>query len=221
MSPRRLTLCLVGDVMLWVGWYGFNSGSAAATQAVANAFTTTTLATLVAAFAWTMAEYSRSGKPSILGFCCGAVAGLAAITPASGLVSPNGAIIIGLSAGLIPLVSWSLRSWFGYGLGLETFGVHALGGMLGVFLTGVLASEQSYNAGIATAGPAARINTLARLVAEGGLWFEQVKAILITLLLAGVVSAILAWFLKAVIRLHPGDSIYLSALDASKDAERS
>src|SRR5512132_653138 len=101
MPPHSMVLCMVGTGMLWVGWYGFNAGSAVGADGIAaNAFTTTTLATAVASFAWAMAEYLEKGKPSILGFCSGAVAGLVVITPACGFVNSTGAMIIGLAAGL-------------------------------------------------------------------------------------------------------------------------
>src|SRR3982751_451496 len=100
-----MVLCMVGTGMLWVGWYGFNAGSAVAADVIAaNAFTTTTLATAVASFTWAMAEYVSRGKPSILGFCSGAVAGLVVITPACGFVTANGAVLIGIAAGIIPFV---------------------------------------------------------------------------------------------------------------------
>src|SRR5437016_782154 len=103
MAPHNMVLCMVGTGMLWVGWYGFNAGSAVAADVIAaNAFMTTTLATATASFVWAMAEYITRGKPSILGFCSGAVAGLVVITPACGFVTANGAMIIGVAAGLVP-----------------------------------------------------------------------------------------------------------------------
>src|SRR5438094_7254944 len=103
MAPHSMVLCAIGTGMLWVGWYGFNAGSALAADGVAaNAFTTTTLATATASFVWPMAEYIMRGKPSILGFCSGAVAGLVVITPACGFVNSSGAVIIGVFAALIP-----------------------------------------------------------------------------------------------------------------------
>ncbi len=103
MPPHSMVLCMVGTGMLWVGWYGFNAGSAVAADGIAaNAFMTTTLATAVASFVWPMAEWIYRGKPSVLGFCSGAVAGLVVITPASGFVTAKGAVVIGIAAGLIP-----------------------------------------------------------------------------------------------------------------------
>src|SRR5437868_13341417 len=103
MPPHNLVLCMVGTGMLWVGWYGFNAGSAVGADVIAaNAFTTTTLATATASFVWAMAEFITRGKPSVLGFCSGAVAGLVVVTPACGFITSDGAIIIGILAGLVP-----------------------------------------------------------------------------------------------------------------------
>src|SRR5246500_2131092 len=116
MAPHSMVLCMVGAGMLWVGWYGFNAGSALGADGIAaNAFTTTTLATSVASFTWAMLEYILRGKPSVLGFCSGAVAGLVVITPACGFVDPTGGGIIGIAAGLVPFFfCWKVKSWFGY-----------------------------------------------------------------------------------------------------------
>ena len=142
---------------------------------------TTTLATAVASFVWAMAEYALRGKPSILGFCSGAVAGLVVITPACGFVTSTGAMIIGIVAGLIPfLACWKLKAWFGYDDALDTFGVHAVGGTLGALLTGFLATAAA-NPNLT--GDAAKANGLAKLVTDGGLWLEQLKAIGVTLVL--------------------------------------
>src|SRR6266487_3640742 len=142
MAPHSMVLCMIGTGMLWVGWYGFNAGSAVAADVIAaNAFTTTTLATAVASFVWPKAEWITKGKPSVLGFCSGAVAGLVVITPACGFVNCTGAVIIGIAAGLIPYFAcWKIKAWLGYDDALDTFGVHAVGGTLGAFLTGVLAT---------------------------------------------------------------------------------
>src|SRR6266540_2552829 len=129
MQPHSMVLCMVGTGMLWVGWYGFNAGSAVAADGVAsNAFMTTTLATAVASFVWPMAEWITRGKPSVLGFCSGAVAGLVVITPACGFVTAKGAVLIGILAGLVPYFAcWKIKAMFGYDDALDTFGVHAVG----------------------------------------------------------------------------------------------
>ncbi|MEY2411164.1 MAG: ammonium transporter, Amt family, partial [Verrucomicrobiota bacterium] len=150
MPPHSMVLCMVGTGMLWVGWYGFNAGSAGAADGVAaNAFMTTTMATAVASFVWPMMEWLIKGKPSILGFCSGAVAGLVVITPACGFVTVSGAIIIGIAAGIVPFLACAyLKAKLGYDDALDTFGVHAVGGTMGAFLTGCLA-RNSANANLA------------------------------------------------------------------------
>src|ERR1043166_9381687 len=188
MAPHNMVICMIGTGMLWVGWYGFNAGSAVAADGIAaNAFTTTTLATAVASFVWPMAEWMAKGKPSILGFCSGAVAGLVVITPACGFVNANGAVIIGIAAGIIPwFFCYKVKSWFGYDDALDTFGVHAIGGTLGAFLTGVLADAR-VNSNMADnladvgnkmdlANPATQ-NGLAQAVAHGTQWIAQIQAI--------------------------------------------
>ena len=225
MPPHSMVLCMIGTGMLWVGWYGFNAGSAVAADAIAaNAFTTTTLATAVASFTWPMAEWLFRGKPSVLGFCSGAVAGLVVITPACGFVDVNGAVIIGLAAGLIPfLACWKLKALLGYDDALDTFGVHAVGGTLGALLTGFLATPNA-NANLALITDAASANAatkngLARLVAHHMLWTEQLKAIGITLTLAVVGTAVIAFAVKAVIGLRPVEDVEHAGLDISEHGE--
>src|SRR5256712_3052100 len=182
MAPHSMVLCMVGAGMLWVGWYGFNAGSALGADGIAaNAFMTTTLATAVASFTWAMLEYGLRGKASELGFCSGAVAGLVVITPACGYVDPTGAIVIGVAAGVVPFFACTkLKSWFHYDDALDTFGVHAVGGTLGAFLTGVFATAR---ADANFAGSAAAQNGLEKIIGRF-LWLEQLKAIGITILLA-------------------------------------
>jgi ammonium transporter, Amt family len=220
MPPHNMVLCMVGTGMLWVGWYGFNAGSAVAADGVAaNAFLTTTMATAVASFVWAVAEWITRGKPSVLGFCSGAVAGLVVITPACGFVDANGSIIIGIAAGLIPYFAvWKLKNWFGYDDALDTFGVHAVGGTLGAFLTGVLATKNSGNSNL-TDGAAAKANGLANLIAHGGLWVEQLKAIGITLVLAVVGTVLIAYVVKAVIGLRPSPEVETAGLDLAEHGE--
>ncbi|MEI6391991.1 MAG: ammonium transporter [Verrucomicrobiota bacterium] len=218
MPPHSMVLCMVGTGMLWVGWYGFNAGSAVAADGIAaNAFMTTTLATAVASFTWAMAEYAFRGTPSILGFCSGAVAGLVVITPACGFVTSTGAIIIGVLAGLIPyLACWKLKSAAGYDDALDTFGVHAVGGTLGALLTGFLASAAA-NPNLT--GDAAKANGLAKLVTDGGLWVIQLKAIGITLCLAIVGTTIIAYIVRAIVGLRVPTEIEVSGLDLAEHGE--
>src|SRR2546421_9269605 len=126
MQPHSMVLCMVGTGMLWVGWYGFNAGSAVAADVIAaNAFTTTTLATAVASFVWAMAEYALRGKPSVLGFCSGAVAGVGGVTPPCGFVSANGAGVVGVMGGLVPLFArWKIKARCGADDALDAFCGH-------------------------------------------------------------------------------------------------
>src|SRR5213082_1349469 len=171
MAPHSMVLCMVGTGLLWVGWYGFNAGSALAADGIAaNAFMTTTLATAVASFSWAGLEWLLRGKPSVLGFCSGAVGGLVVITPACGFVDANGAVTIGVLAGAVPFFACTkLKSWFHYDDALDTFGVHAVGGTLGAFLTGLLATAR-VNSNLV--GTVAAQNTLANKLGHV-LWLEQ------------------------------------------------
>jgi ammonium transporter, Amt family len=218
MAPHSMVLCMVGTGMLWVGWYGFNAGSAVAADGIAaNAFTTTTIATAVAAFTWGMIEKIFRGHPSILGFCSGAVAGLVVITPATGFVNTTGAVIIGVLAAAGPyFFVTKVKARFGYDDALDTFGVHAVGGTLGAFLTGLLATG-AVNGNL-TSGAALK-NGLARLVTDGGLWHEQVKAIAITLLLSVIATLALGLIVKVVIGLRPLPEIERQGLDLAEHGE--
>lgn len=142
-APTNLLISLLGVGMLWVGWFGFNAGSAlTAGFAAANAMVTTQVATAAAALSWMFVEWGKSGKPSSMGFGCGAVAGLVAITPAAGFVNPMGAIIIGLIAGVVCYFgSTSLKRRLKYDDSLDVVGVHGIGGLVGAILTGVFAVE--------------------------------------------------------------------------------
>jgi ammonium transporter, Amt family len=144
MPPHNLTLTLIGASLLWVGWFGFNAGSALAADGRAGmAMLATQIATAAAALAWMFAEWYRMGKPSVLGIASGAVAGLVAITPAAGFVEPSAAAAIGLAAGVLCfLAATSLKRALGYDDSLDAFGVHGIGGIVGALLTGVFASSQ-------------------------------------------------------------------------------
>jgi Amt family ammonium transporter len=135
-----VVLTVIGASLLWVGWFGFNAGSAVASDGRAGmAMVVTQFATAAAALAWMFTEWLTKGKPSVLGIASGAVAGLVAITPASGFVGPTGALIIGIAAGVICFVaSTSVKRAFGYDDSLDAFGVHCVGGIVGALLTGVL-----------------------------------------------------------------------------------
>ena len=140
MAPHNLVLTLVGASLLWVGWFGFNAGSAVAADGRAGmAMVVTQVATAAAALSWMFAEWMFKGKPSVLGIASGAVAGLVAITPASGFVDTSGALVIGIAAGVICFwAATSLKHMLGYDDSLDAFGVHCIGGIVGALLTGVL-----------------------------------------------------------------------------------
>ena len=144
MPPHNLTLTLIGASLLWVGWFGFNAGSAGAADGRAGmAMAVTQIATAAAALGWMFAEWIVKGKPSVLGIASGAVAGLVAITPASGFVGPSPAVVIGIAAGVICFfAATSLKSALGYDDSLDAFGVHCIGGIIGALLTGVFASKE-------------------------------------------------------------------------------
>jgi len=144
MRPHSLVLSTVGACLLWVGWFGFNAGSALAANGLAtSAFIATHFAAAAAALGWMVAEWMKTGKPSILGAISGAVAGLVAITPASGFVTPMPAMLIGLIAGVVCYLMVSVvKNMFGYDDALDAFGVHGIGGTLGAVLTGVFATKE-------------------------------------------------------------------------------
>jgi Amt family ammonium transporter len=215
MPPHSMVLCMIGTGMLWVGWYGFNAGSAVAADVIAaNAFTTTTLATAVASFVWPLAEWIFRGKPSVLGFCSGAVAGLVVITPACGFVTPTGAVVIGIVAGLVPwFFCWKVKSWFGYDDALDTFGVHAIGGTIGALLTGFLARNVA-NPNLATNLKDKVTDSLFQ-----PLVLEQIKAVLLTLVLATVGTTIIAYIVRATVGLRVSPEVETSGLDLAEHGE--
>ena len=220
MSPHSMVLCMVGTGMLWVGWYGFNAGSAVAADGVsANAFMTTTLAAATAGFVWAIMEKVLKGHASILGMCSGIVAGLVVITPACGFVDATGAMIIGVAAGIVPFIFVVyLKSVFGYDDALDTFGVHAVGGTLGAILTGVLATS-SVNGNLTDVNTYAATNGLAKRMIEGGLLGQQLMAIGITLAISIVGTVVIAYVIKAVIGLRPSTEAESAGLDISDHGE--
>ena len=147
MPPHNMTMTFIGAALLWFGWFGFNAGSALAADGLATlAFVTTNTAAAMAAFSWIVAEWVHRGKPTALGAVSGAVAGLVAITPAAGFVSPMSAILIGFVAGVLCYAAVSLKPRFGYDDSLDVLGIHGVGGTWGALATGLLAST-AINAG--------------------------------------------------------------------------
>jgi Amt family ammonium transporter len=205
-APHSLTLTMVGTGILWVGWYGFNAGSALAADGIAaQAFMTTTLAAAIAGLTWALIDWIRIGKPTVLGFCSGIVGGLVVITPAAGFVTANGSVIIGVLAGIIPYFAVTyLKKWFKYDDALDTFGIHGVGGTLGAILTGVLATS-AVNPGI-----------------EGltdGLVIEQIKAVMFTAVLSIVATVIIAYIVKMIVGLRPTKDDEQIGLDMADHGE--
>jgi Amt family ammonium transporter len=209
--PHSMVFTAIGTGMLWVGWYGFNAGSAVAADGIAaGAFTATTLATAVASTVWPMLEWITRRKPTVLGFCSGVVAGLVVITPGAGFVTPTGAVIIGVFAGVVPFLACTkLKSWLKYDDALDTFGVHGVGGTMGALLTGFFA-ESSANGNLAT--------NLASLVGRT-LWIEQLKAIALTMALSIGGTAVLALLIKLAIGLRPAREDEEQGLDDIEHGE--
>lgn len=220
MAPHSMVLCMAGTGMLWVGWYGFNAGSALAADGIAaNAFLTTTLAAATAAFVWGITEWIHKGHPSILGFCSGVVAGLVVITPACGFVDAKGAMIIGVLAAIVPYIFVVLvKGMLGYDDALDTFGVHAIGGTLGALMTGVLATS-SVNGNLTEANGYAKTNGLDKIVASGSLLGEQIQAVLITLILSVVATVLIAYVVKIVVGLRPTPEVESQGLDITEHGE--
>ena len=206
MTPHSMTLCMVGTGMLWVGWYGFNAGSALGADAIAaNAFTTTTLAAATAGFVWPMIEWITRGKPSVLGFCSGIVAGLVVVTPACGFITPTSAVLVGVVAGIIPYLACSfLKKMIGYDDALDTFGVHGIGGTLGAILTGILADEKANSV----------VGGL-----KDGLLGAQLKAVALTIVWSVVATAIIAYIVKALVGLRPTEEVEINGLDLAEHGE--
>ncbi len=206
MAPHSMVLCMVGTGMLWVGWYGFNAGSALGADAIASiAFGTTTLAAAVAGFVWASIEWITRGKPSVLGFCSGIVAGLVVITPGAGFVTLSSAVLIGILAAVIPYFAVAfLKKMLGYDDALDTFGIHGVGGTLGAILTGVFADEKA-NAVVAGL--------------KDGLLLEQFKAVGLTIVWSVVATAVIAYLIKFTIGLRVTQDVEETGLDLAEHGE--
>ncbi len=205
MAPFNLTYSVIGASLLWVGWFGFNAGSAVAANGRAGmAMAVTQIATAAAALGWMFAEWMAKGKPSVLGCISGAVAGLVAITPASGFVLPGSSIIIGVAAGVICFWSaTSLKHMLGYDDSLDVFGVHCIGGIVGALLTGVF----SYGPLSATdASPDGSPGGLPQL------WI-QCQGVAATLVYSGVGTLILLMITKVLVGLRVGEEEEREGLD--------
>ncbi len=210
MMPHNLILTLVGAGMLWVGWFGFNAGSELAADGTAGmAMAVTQIATATAALGWMFAEWMSHGKPSALGIASGAVAGLVAITPASGFVGPTGALIIGLVAGVGCF--WSatkLKQALGYDDSLDCFGVHGVGGIIGALLTGVFVSASFGGAGLAEG------------VTMGAQVGKQIVGILVTVVYDGIGTFIILKVVDALVGLRVTEEDESQGLDIALHDER-
>ena len=179
IPPHSVPLTVIGASMLWVGWFGFNAGSQLAADGTAGmAMLVTQVATATAAFSWMIVEWIKTGKPTAVGIATGAVAGLVAITPASGSAGPIGALIIGVAAGVVCyFCATSMKKALGYDDSLDVFGVHGIGGIVGALLTGVCAAEAMGGSGMALDSMGAQV-------------FAQLKGVVVTIIWSGVVSVI-------------------------------
>ena len=210
MPPHNLTYTLIGASLLWVGWFGFNAGSAAGANASAGmAMLVTQIATAAAALAWMAVEWATHRKPSVLGIASGAVGGLVAITPAAGTAGPMGAIAIGAISGLACFFcATRLKYWLRYDDSLDVFGVHGIGGLVGALLTGVFAAESLGGAGLAEG------------VSMGGQVWVQAKAALITCVWSALVTWVALKLLDVTIGLRISADGETEGLDLSLHDER-
>jgi ammonium transporter, Amt family len=208
MPPHNLGYTLVGASMLWVGWFGFNAGSAVAANGTAGmAMAVTQIATAAAALGWMFMEWLSHGKPSVLGIASGAVAGLVAITPASGFVGPMGALVIGAAAGVLCfLAATKMKRAFGYDDSLDVFGVHGIGGIVGALLTGVFAASS-------LGGVKTEFDMAAQL------WI-QFKGVLVTLVFSGVGTFVILKVVDLMIGLRATPEQESDGLDLALHDER-
>jgi len=203
MPPHNLSFTVIGASMLWVGWFGFNAGSELAADGTAGmAMAVTQIATAMAALAWMFAEWISHGKPSVLGIASGAVAGLVAITPASGTAGPMGALVIGAAAGVgCFFAATKIKRTLGYDDSLDAFGVHAIGGIIGALLTGIFADASLGGAGLAEG------------VTIGQQFGIQVIGVLATLIYTGIVTFILLKVIDGAIGLRVSEEQEEEGLD--------
>jgi len=210
MMPHNLNFTVVGAAMLWVGWFGFNAGSAVGANATAGmAMAVTQIATATAALAWMFSEWLTHGKPSVLGIATGAVAGLVAITPASGTAGPMGAILIGAAAGAgCFIASTRIKRALGYDDSLDVFGVHAIGGIIGAILTGLCADASMGGAGLAEG------------ISIGTQLVIQFKGVMFTIIYTGILSFIILKVVDIIIGLRVTEEEETEGLDVAQHDER-
>lgn len=208
MAPYNLTLSVIGASLLWVGWFGFNAGSAVGSNGSAGmAMAVTQIATAAAALAWMFSEWLVHGKPSVLGVISGAVAGLVAITPASGFVDPKGALVIGVAAGVgCYIMSTGVKKMLGYDDSLDVFGVHGVGGIIGAILTGVFAVESIGGTPGLLEGNFAQVPI-------------QIYGVLATVVWSAVATFVILMVLKLIIGIRVSEPAEVEGLDVSLHGE--
>ncbi|MBF0536909.1 MAG: ammonium transporter [Nitrospirae bacterium] len=216
MPPHNLPMTILGGALLWFGWFGFNSGSALSSSGLAAvAFVTTNTATAMAAMTWMVVEWIHRGKPTALGAVSGAVAGLVAITPAAGFVSPMASIIIGMGAGVLCYIAVSLKPKFGYDDSLDVIGVHGVGGTWGALATGLFASKLINPTG----GPdSLGVNGL--FYGDPGQFLKQLTAVAATYVYVLIVSLVLFKVVDLVIGLRASEEDEFAGLDLSMHGEK-
>ncbi|MBM3521956.1 MAG: ammonium transporter, partial [Alphaproteobacteria bacterium] len=215
MAPYNLTLAVIGASLLWVGWFGFNAGSAAGANGRAGmAMAVTQIAAAGAALSWMFTEWATRGKPSVLGIVSGAVAGLVAITPASGFVMPGGALVIGVISGVVCFwAATSLKRRLGYDDSLDVFGVHGVGGIIGALLTGVFA------VGTLSATEATPAGSQGLLEGNAGQIVTQVIAVGFTVVYSAVASFVILKIIDATVGLRVTDEEERDGLDLAQHGE--
>ena len=215
LSPYDLTLAVIGTGLLWVGWFGFNGGSAlGANSRAAMAITSTHLAASAGAFTWMVLEWRMRGKPSVLGMISGAVAGLGTITPASGFVMPMHGLLIGLVAGAVCFwaCTW-LKMKIGYDDSLDVFGVHGIGGLTGTFLAGVLA------VGALSASPEMPGGVAGLLEGNPQQVLDQLYGIVVTLAWSGIMTFVVLKIVGAMVPLRVRHEDEVMGLDVTQHGE--
>ncbi|MDQ3797712.1 MAG: ammonium transporter, partial [Pseudomonadota bacterium] len=216
MAPNNLTMSMIGASLLWFGWFGFNAGSNLEANGYAVlAFANTLFATAVAALAWLFSEWYIKGKPSLLGMITGAVAGLVGITPACGFVGIQGALMIGIAAGVLCFVAVSyLKNALGYDDALDAFGVHAVGGTIGAILTGVFV-----NPALGGVGVYENWFTMKLGYDVVQIWI-QVKAVIVAFVWSAIVSIIALMIIKSTIGLRVSSEAETEGLDIAEHGEK-
>jgi Amt family ammonium transporter len=221
MAPHSLTMTMIGASLLWVGWFGFNAGSnLEANGTAALAMLNTFVATAAAGLAWMLVEWMGKGKPSLLGLVTGAVAGLVAVTPASGFAGPMGSIVLGFASGVVCYIACTgVKNALGYDDSLDVFGVHCVAGILGALATGILAAPALGGTGILdyVAKPGEAI--VGEYAIAGQVWI-QIKAIALTIVWCGVGSVVLYWLVDMLVGLRPDEQREREGLDITEHGER-